>query len=87
MERNMLRAPLIKTAALLAVVSLLVYLTATSARREPLELTWNVIDGNVKNGSVESWSDRIFIFLSGVVDWHRFGLCSGSFQEECVEHG
>ena len=30
MERNMLRAPLIKTAALLAVVSLLVYLTATS---------------------------------------------------------
>jgi ABC-type multidrug transport system fused ATPase/permease subunit len=31
MEKNMLRAPLIKTAALLAVVSLLVYLTATSS--------------------------------------------------------
>ena len=30
MDRNMLRAPLIKTATLLAVVSLLVYLTATS---------------------------------------------------------
>ena len=37
MERNMLRAPLIKTAALLAVVSLLVYLTATS----PEGSLWN----------------------------------------------